>query len=104
MHIKTLIKTVAAIGILLAGVAACDNAKPTDTALSPQYPQTTTASDGTLPGNDIATTLEAVNGVSQPTTTPPGDARNNVAGSLDEPRGNPDRRTVTSTTPTTEPK
>ena len=94
MHTKTL----TAIGVLLVGVAACNNPKPAGPVVTTPAAETTVVPESAMPGNEVNTTLEPTNSVAEPAA---GGVR---GGPSDEPRGTPDRRSVTPSDGNAEPK
>jgi hypothetical protein len=93
MHIKTL----TTMSILLIGIAACNNPKPADPAVSaPAADTTTPASDKTMPTNTVDTMTVPSNVITEtaPPPPPPGD----------QPRGLPDRRSDAPSEGVTEAK
>jgi hypothetical protein len=82
------IKTLTAISVLLIGVAACNNPKAADPAsTSPAVDATIPPTDPAAATNAVEAPVEASNAVTEPTSPPP----------QDEPRGNEDRRSGTTT-------
>jgi hypothetical protein len=91
MHIKTL----TTMSILLIGIAACNNPKPADPAVSaPAADTTTPASDTTMPTNTVDTMTVPSNVITETAPPPP----------ADQPRGLPDRRSDAPSKGATEAK
>jgi hypothetical protein len=83
MHIKTL----TAMSVLLVGIAACNNPKPADPAVTtPAAEAPTTPTEAVATTNAVDATMEASNAVAEPA------ASNGVEETTDDPRGLPDRR------------
>jgi hypothetical protein len=93
------IKILTAMSILLIGVAACNNAKPADPAVTtPATEVTTPSADTAVATNAVETTMEPSNAITEPAAT------NEVAAPTDEPRANEDRRIATPADGAAEPK
>jgi hypothetical protein len=78
------ISTLTTVGILLVGLAACNNPKPAET--TPPTAEAITAPEVVPPTNEVVTPPDATNTVTDPAAT------NAVAAPVDAPRAGEDRR------------